>query len=57
MYFNTKEEALRYKDVNNIYNKVVKFIQCREKWALVFDIDGAVCLTATIIKDRPNDTD
>lgn len=37
-YFETKEEALKYKENNNIFNMVPVYLPCVKKYALVFPI-------------------
>ena len=37
-YFETKEEAIRYKDKHQLCVRVPEYIECMKKWALVFPL-------------------
>ena len=37
-YFDTKEEAEKYRDDHEHYVMVAEYIDCRKKWALVFQV-------------------
>ena len=41
-YFDTKEEAEKYKKEHEIYVKVPAYIACRNKWALIFPLKAEV---------------
>lgn len=38
-YFDTQEEAEKYKEENQLYVRVPVYIECRRKWALVFPLE------------------
>lgn|GEM_PF-4625614 len=35
-YFETEEEAKKYKEKHQLYVRIPEYIECRKKWALVF---------------------
>jgi hypothetical protein len=41
-YFNTKEEAERYRVKHELWVRVAEYIVCRNKWALVFPIKACI---------------
>lgn len=41
-YFETKEEAEKYKEEHEHYVMVAEYIECVKKWALVFDVKAQI---------------
>ena len=38
-YFDTKEEAEKYRDDNELYVMIPFFTKSRKKWCLIFDLE------------------
>ena len=53
-YFNTKDEALQYKEKHKLYTMAANYIPCRQKWALVLELEGSIDCVPSNMELRKN---